>query len=243
MCLLFKSLLAMLVCSATGQPQMCKEYLYEKACADAGCRWVTVGPAAANGPTCTRQCHEFGGAVAAGSTETQIECASPAIGCRWIEHPTNPAVGKCGKLCNEFKVEQNCLLAGYGTCRYAVGDVTGGPPMCTKQCALITDQGYCDAMACIWVPATGKCRRKCIEFQMKAPCESIGCKWVTPEQGYALSQCIPPGPAPGCASFLANQTNSSTKMNSNETFFAEGKTFKWPVLAKGKEFLQNVKSH
>merc|ERR1719355_486767 len=78
---------------ATGQPQMCKEYLYEQACHDAGCRWRAAGG------TCTRQCHEFGGAVAPGTPESKIECSSASIGCRVITHPTNAAVWKCGKLC------------------------------------------------------------------------------------------------------------------------------------------------
>jgi len=223
---------SLLVASVAGQPQMCKEYLYEKACMDAGCRWR-----GATG-TCTRQCHEFGGAVSPGTPESKIECTSGAIGCRVITHPTNPTVWKCGKLCNEFEVESNCLLAGYGTCRYANGDITGGAPMCTKMCNTIDDPDWCQKVHCIWNAAQGTCRRKCIEFQMKAPCESIGCTWVTPADGYPLSQCIPPGtPCPSTGCTLASM---------NSTFFAEGKTFKVPVnknSTQGKAALLSAKKH
>merc|ERR1719214_160124 len=193
-------LVAALAPGATGQPQMCKEYLYEAACHDAGCRWR-----GATG-TCTRQCHEFGGAVKPGTPESKIECTSAAVGCRVISHPTNEGVWKCGKQCNEFEVESNCLLAGYSTCRWANPDVTGGPAICTKMCNTITDPDWCTKVHCIWQPATGSCRRKCIEFMMQGPCESIGCVWMTPAQGYPKSQCVPPGTATPCPT-LINQTS------------------------------------
>jgi len=229
-------LIATFAAGVAAQPQMCKEYLGSGTCLDAGCRWVDAWQSPAKG-TCTRQCHEFGGAVAAGTDATKAECVSDAIGCRWIQHPRNPNLGKCGKMCGEFVVEQNCALAGYNTCRWAHGDVTGGPAPCTKMCNAPAEQAWCEKVHCVWNPANGACRRKCIEFQMKGPCESIGCVWVTPADGYHLSQCIPPGPAsaPAPAAFV-NQT----------TFFAEGQTFKWPTSAndnKTHQFLQLAKKH
>jgi len=226
---------------ATGQPQKCMDIVGEPTCRDAGCRWATVGSAAANGPTCTRQCHEFGGAAQAGTPQSQIDCVSPGTGCRWIVHPTNTALAKCGKLCAEFKVETNCNLAGYSSCRWAAADITGGPPKCTKQCVTITDPTWCEGASCIWMPDKGSCRRKCIEFQMQGPCEQIGCDWVTAADGYALSQCIPPGSA--LPNFVNQTRGFTTKENETNTFVAEGQTFKRPVFAKGKKFMQVAKIH
>merc|ERR1719171_2876879 len=207
---------------------MCKEYLYEMACHDAGCRWRGATS------TCTRQCHEFGGAVKPGTPASKVECTSASVGCRVITHPTNPSVWKCGKQCNEFGIEQNCILAGYGTCRWASADITGGAAMCTKACHSITDADWCTSVHCVWLPATGTCRKKCIEFQMQGPCESAGCDWVTPPD-YALSQCIPP------ATTFVNMTHGV-----NDTYSAEGKTFKMPHFAnssKGKQFMKLAKKH
>jgi len=227
---LLTSVVAVLAGVATGQPQMCKEYLGEVPCLDAGCRWATMGPASG---TCTRQCHEFGGAAAAGTAETQATCVSDAIGCRWIQHPKNPGLGKCGKLCAEFEIESNCMLAGYSTCRWANSDVTAGAAICSKQCNTITDADWCTRVHCVWEPAAGRCRRKCIEFKMKAPCESIGCEWVTPADGYQISQCIAPGVRPPCATAaattLVNQTGTNCTMAN--------------VSAKGTQFLEPVKKH
>merc|ERR1719498_811193 len=122
-----------------GQPQMCKEFLGKVPCLDAGCRWVDAWQSPAKG-TCTRQCHEFGGAVSAGTEATKLECVSDAIGCRWIQHPRNPGLGKCGKMCGEFMVESNCMLAGYSACRWAHGDITNGAPICTKMCNTIDEK-------------------------------------------------------------------------------------------------------
>jgi len=205
---------------------------------------VTVGPAAANGPTCTRQCHEFGGAVDPGDDETRAQCVSEAIGCRWIQHPTNPAVGKCGRLCAEFQVESNCQLAGYGSCRYATQDVTGGDPKCTKQCADITDADWCTGASCIWT-ATGTCRRKCIEFQMQGPCESIGCTWVTPADGYALSQCIPPS-APATAPTVTAAPAAAEFVNTTshaKAFLKATLDEKDHLLKDKKAFLKASKKH
>jgi len=253
-------LVAMLAGTATAQPQMCKEYLNIVGCHDAGCRWREATS------TCTRQCHEFGGAVSPGTEESKVECSSQSIGCRVISHPTNAGVWKCGRLCPEFKVEMNCLLAGYSTCRWATGDITGGEPMCTKQCVDIPDKEWCEMKHCIWNPEAGTCRRKCIEFQMKGPCEAMGCNWVTPADGYALSQCIPPGQCPTCGQTFLNTTGLRKGLFSNASngtyFFGEGKWFKIPTptsLAtgnvsvsgnfnvtdkdKGKQFLQTTKKH
>jgi hypothetical protein len=239
-------LIAMFATGVAGQPQMCKEYLGVVPCKDAGCRWVDAWQSPAQG-TCTRQCHEFGGAVTGGTDASKAECVSDAVGCRWIVHPENAQLGKCGKMCGEFNHEWNCQNAGYGSCRWAHEDITGGEPECTKMCNVINEKAWCEKVHCIWLPGEGRCRRKCIEFQMKAPCEAIGCQWVTTADGYALSQCIPPAapavaPTVAPAATFVNQTNNYSMMKFNQTdmFSAEGKMFKRPVSAKAKQFLMQL---
>eukprot|EP00746_Dinoflagellata_sp_MGD_P167706 gnl/MRDRNA2_/MRDRNA2_98556_c0_seq1.p1 gnl/MRDRNA2_/MRDRNA2_98556_c0~~gnl/MRDRNA2_/MRDRNA2_98556_c0_seq1.p1 ORF type:complete len:227 (-),score=16.80 gnl/MRDRNA2_/MRDRNA2_98556_c0_seq1:12-692(-) len=207
---------------ATGQPQMCKDYLNQPLCEDAGCRWIVV-----NGiSTCSRQCHEFGGAVATGGNPATLraECENPTINCRWINHPTNPGLGKCGKQCAEFEVQRNCELAGYSSCRWATPDVTGGAAICTKPCATITDQTWCERVHCVF--ANGACRRKCLEVKMKAPCEAMGCTWITPQThpGEQLTRCeAPTAPAPAGLVSISNGTLVSTNVTakSQQTQFLE----------------------
>jgi hypothetical protein len=140
----------------------------------------------------------------------------------------------------------NCKLAGYSSCRWATEDITGGAAMCTKMCAAIDDPAWCEGVHCVWNPTTGKCRKKCAEFQMEGPCVSTGCLWVGPPEGYQVSQCIPPGTqlVPEGTGCLVNKTNSSCTMKINAThFFAEQQTFKYPTSANSTNLRQSVKKH